>query len=368
MRRAPWRSPGASWPSAAQGPARAPTTGSGRWSRPTSTATRRRPAVSQGISAEPSRCWRTTTPRSPPRPARPPWPPRSARSPGPVVDRRGRREERYRQRGRGLHLRRRRHGDRPGRHHDHGHRRGHHHVHCSGGKCRCERGWIGFSIAGAGADAVNMIRTTTHAYVENSDLVSAGDIEVQSDDTSTINASVRTAVLAASGGVYAGAIAIGGATAHNLIGWGTDADAPSTYTTDKRPGFRDQRPDGQGDERGRCGERLPIHRHRSPGEAGRGVRRLAREGRLLRPDPVGAGQPRQGRGRGARLPEEFQRRGARRGDGERGRGCDDHLQDRVGSGIRGCRADRSGPVRRRRLDREQHQHQRQGVRRVRPAR
>ncbi len=85
--------------------------------------------------------------------------------------------------------------------------------------------WLGsISIAGGGADAFNVIQTKTRAYADGSDLISdAGNISIEATGKSTITALVTTEVLAAgvSGGI-AGAIAIGAATAHNFIGWGTD--------------------------------------------------------------------------------------------------------------------------------------------------
>lgn len=96
-------------------------------------------------------------------------------------------------------------------------------------------GWAGLSVSGAGVDAVNLIGTVTHAYVEDSVLDSEGKVEVKSDDTSTITAWVLTTATTASGGVYAGAIAIGAATARNLIGWGTDPSVEGSYTTADNP-------------------------------------------------------------------------------------------------------------------------------------
>ena len=92
------------------------------------------------------------------------------------------------------------------------------------------------SIAGAGADAFNVIHTKTLAYADSSDLVSAGQIDVEASDDSTIKAQVRTTDAAASGGTVAGAVAIGAATAENFIGWGTDSTAAATYSTTSNPG------------------------------------------------------------------------------------------------------------------------------------
>src|SRR5262249_33873085 len=91
------------------------------------------------------------------------------------------------------------------------------------------------SISGAGADAINVIHTKTLAHVDSSDLIRAGKIDVKATDSSTIDANVRTTSVAASGGTYSGALAIGAATSENYIGWGTDPTVASTYTTASNP-------------------------------------------------------------------------------------------------------------------------------------
>ncbi len=97
-------------------------------------------------------------------------------------------------------------------------------------------GGLAISIAGAGADAFNAIYTKTRAYVEDSDVDSAGKVEVKATDVSTITAQVTAETLAIAGGVYAGALAIGAATARNYIGWSTDlGSTTASYTTDSNP-------------------------------------------------------------------------------------------------------------------------------------
>lgn len=84
-------------------------------------------------------------------------------------------------------------------------------------------GLAGIAIAGGGAAAANVILTNTLAYADGSHLVSdAGSINVTANDNSGIDALVTTEVLGVSAGGIAGAIAIGAATAHNFIGFGTD--------------------------------------------------------------------------------------------------------------------------------------------------
>ncbi len=99
-------------------------------------------------------------------------------------------------------------------------------------------GLAGLSIAGGGAAAVNVILTKTLAYADNSRLSSdVGGIGITASDDSTIDALVTTEVLAASLGGISGAIAIGAATAHNFIGWGTDTtNTDYDLTTADEPG------------------------------------------------------------------------------------------------------------------------------------
>ena len=74
------------------------------------------------------------------------------------------------------------------------------------------------TIAGAGAEALNVILTKTRAYATASDLRSAGDITIEASDTSTISAVVKTVAAGFSVGYYAGAVSIGTGTAHNYVG------------------------------------------------------------------------------------------------------------------------------------------------------
>jgi hypothetical protein len=78
----------------------------------------------------------------------------------------------------------------------------------------------GVGISGAGASSRNRILSKTNAFVDNSTVTSTGDVEIQSRNTSKIDAKVVAASVAvgASGKVGVGA-SIGVAIAENLIGW-----------------------------------------------------------------------------------------------------------------------------------------------------
>src|SRR5258706_476535 len=87
----------------------------------------------------------------------------------------------------------------------------------------------GIGVSAAGAEATNGILTKASAYIDTSDIASAGNVLVTAADTDSISATVATASLAvgAAGGVGVGA-SIGASLAQNLIGWtrdGTSAPA-----------------------------------------------------------------------------------------------------------------------------------------------
>ena len=96
---------------------------------------------------------------------------------------------------------------------------------------------VGIALSGAGAEATNIILTSTKAYVEDSIVVSAGDVDLNAISDSTVRASVLTASSALSGGFVAVSASIGVTLARNFIGWHVDADAGATYTTADRPAF-----------------------------------------------------------------------------------------------------------------------------------
>ncbi|MBA3347448.1 MAG: hypothetical protein H0T13_02700, partial [Actinobacteria bacterium] len=97
-------------------------------------------------------------------------------------------------------------------------------------------GVVGVSFAGAGAAARNVILTTTEASITGSDVVSARDLSVTAESTGqTIDAFVLAAAAAFSGGVFAGAAAVGASVAENYIGWNPYSTTSSTYTTNSTP-------------------------------------------------------------------------------------------------------------------------------------
>ena len=69
-------------------------------------------------------------------------------------------------------------------------------------------GIAGVALSGAGAEATNVILTTTNAYAESSSLTSAGDVVLEAADTSVIDATVATA---------SASVAVGGTASYNFV-------------------------------------------------------------------------------------------------------------------------------------------------------
>jgi Ca2+-binding RTX toxin-like protein len=87
-------------------------------------------------------------------------------------------------------------------------------------------------LAGGGAEATNVILTKTNAHIDDSSLLSAGDVLVTATNSSLIDAEV----LGVSGSLGVGgsagvAASIGVALARNIIGSDIDESAAATYTT-----------------------------------------------------------------------------------------------------------------------------------------
>ncbi|HZK06225.1 MAG TPA: hypothetical protein VFC82_10350 [Actinomycetaceae bacterium] len=81
---------------------------------------------------------------------------------------------------------------------------------------------VGIGISGAGAQAINVILTTTNAFMTSSDVNSQADVTLAAIDTAVVTATIlATAIALAAGGGAAG-ISIGAALAQNLIGWTLD--------------------------------------------------------------------------------------------------------------------------------------------------
>jgi Ca2+-binding RTX toxin-like protein len=84
-------------------------------------------------------------------------------------------------------------------------------------------GTSGIALSGAGAETTNVILTGTNAYVEGSNLISAGDVVLYAGNTSTITAKIITgSVSAGIGGTAGVGASIGASLARNLIGWDTN--------------------------------------------------------------------------------------------------------------------------------------------------
>ena len=90
-------------------------------------------------------------------------------------------------------------------------------------------GAIAIAAAGAGANALNVINTTTAAHVDASVLASSGGVTLSASTPSalTIHAIVVAAAASLAGGVVAAGAALGVALAQNLIGWHSDGSAGS---------------------------------------------------------------------------------------------------------------------------------------------
>ena len=84
------------------------------------------------------------------------------------------------------------------------------------------------SLAGAGAEATNVILNNTNAYFTNSVLTSFTDITATATATATINANVVAAVASGAAGVVAGAASLGAAISRNFIGYDANGNEQSS--------------------------------------------------------------------------------------------------------------------------------------------
>jgi hypothetical protein len=97
-------------------------------------------------------------------------------------------------------------------------------------------GAAGVAVSGAGAEAKNIILTKTDAYVLNSILESASQVDIDAKNDSRINAFILAASLSAAGGGAAGVGAsIGVALARNFIGWAPYASTDYDYDLTDNP-------------------------------------------------------------------------------------------------------------------------------------
>ncbi|MFV2065642.1 MAG: hypothetical protein ACC645_01580, partial [Pirellulales bacterium] len=81
-------------------------------------------------------------------------------------------------------------------------------------------GVVSVGISGAGAEATNVILTDTNAFIEDSQLVTVGDVDISAENRSTIDAQIISASFALSiGGTVGIGASIGASFARNLIGF-----------------------------------------------------------------------------------------------------------------------------------------------------
>ncbi len=97
-------------------------------------------------------------------------------------------------------------------------------------------GVAGVAISGAGADANNIILTGTNAYIQDSAVRSAGEVDLDASNT----ASIRAVVVSASAAIAVGGIAgvgasLGVAVARNYIGWNPNYLYAADYATGSNP-------------------------------------------------------------------------------------------------------------------------------------
>lgn len=97
-------------------------------------------------------------------------------------------------------------------------------------------GLVGVALSGAGAQATNIILSSTSAFVDASKLLSIDDVIITADNQSTIDAVIATASIAAAGGAVGVGASIGVALARNYIGMVDDAATSYDYTTAHEPG------------------------------------------------------------------------------------------------------------------------------------
>ena len=84
-------------------------------------------------------------------------------------------------------------------------------------------GSVGLALSGAGAESTNVILSKTNAYIKDSTISSAGNVDLSAENTASIDATVvaASAAIGASGSIGVGA-SIGAAVARNLMGWDVD--------------------------------------------------------------------------------------------------------------------------------------------------
>lgn len=96
-------------------------------------------------------------------------------------------------------------------------------------------GLVGVALSGAGAEAKNLILSSTKAFVEASVLTSAFDVIITADNTAIIDAIIATASIAASAGAVGVGASIGVSLARNQIGFSENASTSFDFTTASEP-------------------------------------------------------------------------------------------------------------------------------------
>ncbi len=93
-----------------------------------------------------------------------------------------------------------------------------------------------WAISGAGAQATNVILTSTNAFIQDSTVASTGAVTINSTNTSTISATIVGVSVAVAGtkGSSGVGVSIGVALASNYVGWNPDATSPAAdHTSDQ---------------------------------------------------------------------------------------------------------------------------------------
>ena len=83
------------------------------------------------------------------------------------------------------------------------------------------------ALAGAGAEATNVILGTDNAYVSGSSLASAAGVSVTTTDLSNIQATITTATAGIGVGLGGVGASLGAAVAENFVGYNSDGSQGS---------------------------------------------------------------------------------------------------------------------------------------------
>ena len=216
---------------------------------------------------------------------------------------------------------------------------------------------FGAGISGAGAEATNVILTTTSAFVDGAAITSAGAVTLTATDSATIRALIVAASVAAGAGFVGIGAAVGLALARNLVGLRPGGDVPYDHiSSSAASGLQ-------------TGDRVLIDSGVGAGDVFEYLgASLAGSGRPVAPGlpqqrQLAAREPRDRRERRARVPAGVQRQRAGGADVDGERVADDpgDRRDDVGRDLR--RRGRRRPQRGRRGGGEPRRGRREGVHR-----